>query len=190
MSTERDKMIEELKKWVVPSLRKNSFSGTFPHFRRIGHEQVDLLTFQFNKRGGSFLIEISYFFPNISWIANNLIFNKPIQTNKVTAQHCNIRKRLKSNRFDNVWFYYCNLADLGLGKKHPFIVNSNEKEDFIKNHRKKIKWVQIAVDSIYEVLAKEALECLPEAETWWSKAPYEMRNNKSFLKRLFGRLKK
>jgi len=45
-----------LKKLVVPVLRERSFTGSFPHFRRI-KEEVDLLTFQFDRNGGGFIIE-------------------------------------------------------------------------------------------------------------------------------------
>jgi hypothetical protein len=51
-------MIAELKKTAVPVLRELGFQGSFPHFRRIGREQVDVLTFQFSSSGGSFVVEI------------------------------------------------------------------------------------------------------------------------------------
>jgi hypothetical protein len=59
MSTPHEKMVAALKQTVVPQLRSRGFRGTFPHFRRIGPEQVDLLTFQFDKWGGGFVIEIA-----------------------------------------------------------------------------------------------------------------------------------
>ena len=43
---------------VVPQLRERGFGGSFPHFRRAGSVQTDLLTFQFNKWGRSFIIEL------------------------------------------------------------------------------------------------------------------------------------
>jgi hypothetical protein len=43
---------------VVPHLRERGFRGSFPHFRRVGTVQTDLLTFQFNKWGRSFIIEL------------------------------------------------------------------------------------------------------------------------------------
>ena len=52
-------MIIALKETVVPFLRGKGFSGSFPHFRRFSNNGVDLLTFQFDKWGGGFLIEIS-----------------------------------------------------------------------------------------------------------------------------------
>ena len=59
MSKERDKMIEALQKSAIPKLREMGFKGSFPHFRRASETRIDLLTFQFDKWGGGFIIEIS-----------------------------------------------------------------------------------------------------------------------------------
>ncbi len=44
---------------VIPELRKLQFKGTFPHFRRVSDRKLNLLTFQFDKYGGGFIIEIA-----------------------------------------------------------------------------------------------------------------------------------
>ena len=59
MSDERDRMIETLKEYVVPVLRERGFKGSFPHFRRPTATAIHLLTFQFDKWGGGFTIEIA-----------------------------------------------------------------------------------------------------------------------------------
>ena len=59
MSTLRESMEAELRSAVVPLLRASSFRGSFPHFRRFVGNGIDLLTFQFDKNGGGFVIEIS-----------------------------------------------------------------------------------------------------------------------------------
>ena len=59
MSVERDKMIQYLKEQVVPVLRSRRFKGSFPHFRRITSERINLMTFQFDKWGGGFVIELA-----------------------------------------------------------------------------------------------------------------------------------
>jgi hypothetical protein len=51
-------MESSLKAIVVPELRTRGFKGSFPHFRRIMENRVDLLTFQFRLSGGSFVAEI------------------------------------------------------------------------------------------------------------------------------------
>jgi hypothetical protein len=61
VSVSRDAMIEELKRTVVPVLRDLGFRGSFPHFRRSGDKQIDLLTFQFASGGGRFVVEVGKF---------------------------------------------------------------------------------------------------------------------------------
>jgi hypothetical protein len=51
-------MISELWKIVVPELRNKGFKGSFPHFRSISEDKIDLLTFQFDRYGGGFVIEV------------------------------------------------------------------------------------------------------------------------------------
>src|SRR3989442_4690923 len=55
----RDAMTAALKETLVPALRARGFKGSLPHFRRIGEERVDLLTVQFDRHGGGFIVEIS-----------------------------------------------------------------------------------------------------------------------------------
>jgi hypothetical protein len=59
MLSPRELMDVALKTSVVPVLRENGFTGSYPHFRRAHVTQVDLLTFQFDVNGGGFQIEIA-----------------------------------------------------------------------------------------------------------------------------------
>jgi hypothetical protein len=52
-------MESELKRVVQPVLRADKFAGSFPHFRKVGEDSIDLVTFQFDRRGGGFIIEIA-----------------------------------------------------------------------------------------------------------------------------------
>jgi hypothetical protein len=52
-------MIKKLNDIVVPVLRQSNFKGSFPHFRRVTAERTNLLTFQFDRSGGGFVIEIA-----------------------------------------------------------------------------------------------------------------------------------
>ena len=54
-----DKMRESLRRILVPELRARGFKGSLPQFRRIRESCVDLLGIQFNKYGGSFVVEIA-----------------------------------------------------------------------------------------------------------------------------------
>lgn len=100
MSSDRDKMISELKKIVVPELRNRGFKGSFPHFRRISEDKIDLMTFQFDRYGGGFVVEVGVCSPEgftHSW-------GEKVPPNKVTAHDLNNRLRLNKN--DGQWFRY------------------------------------------------------------------------------------
>jgi hypothetical protein len=91
MSQEHESMVKALKEIVVPRLREQGFKGSFPHFRRPGKEKIDLLTFQFDKWGGGFVIEISKC--PMEGIKN--YFGKDIPPNKVTAWHLEPGERVR-----------------------------------------------------------------------------------------------
>nr|WP_214696650.1 DUF4304 domain-containing protein [Exiguobacterium sp. s160] len=59
LSQQRKDMIAFLKREVVPYLRSHQFQGSFPHFRRIQSDRIDLVTFQFNRHGGSFIVVLA-----------------------------------------------------------------------------------------------------------------------------------
>lgn len=60
----REKVNREIKSVIVPELRNLNFKGSFPHFRRIfDNGKVDYLSFQFNRYGGSFVIELAVAYP-------------------------------------------------------------------------------------------------------------------------------
>ena len=56
---ERKMMGFALKKVVLPVLRKQKFKGLLPNFRRKNEKNIDLITFQFSRLGGSFVVEIA-----------------------------------------------------------------------------------------------------------------------------------
>lgn len=57
-------VVQEIKAIIVPELRRLGFKGSFPHFRRIYDDgRVDYLSYQFNKYGGSFIVEIAVAYP-------------------------------------------------------------------------------------------------------------------------------
>jgi len=101
----REQMDAALKKLVVPVLRERGFSGSFPHFRRI-KEEVDLLTFQFDRNGGGFVIEAA----KGKKEGFTTHWGKHIPAAKLTAWdlHPNDRKRLKPGPTGGTdsWFRY------------------------------------------------------------------------------------
>jgi hypothetical protein len=101
----REEMIVAIKNVVVPELRERNFTGPFPHFRRLRPEQIDLLSFQFDKWGGGFVVEISKCDPGgvtMSW-------GEHISPKKVTAQHLVPNDRIRlgcEGPSTDHWFRY------------------------------------------------------------------------------------
>jgi hypothetical protein len=114
--SDRDEMNKNLNEIVVPALRQLNFKGSFPHFRRHTTERINLLTFQFDRSGGGFVIEIANCKPEgytTSW-------GLEIKPNKVTAHDMNQRKRIQSNMntessLTKDWFRYDKKHLFGLG---------------------------------------------------------------------------
>jgi len=91
MNNVRTQMDSDLKALVVPALRDAGFKGSMPHFRRTSSEAVDLLTFQFDKWGGGFVIEIARSAPD----GFTTPWGKHILPSKVTAHDLYPNQRLR-----------------------------------------------------------------------------------------------
>jgi hypothetical protein len=106
MSQERERMVQALKETVVTRLRELDFKGSFPHYRRPGNEKIDLLTFQFDKWGGGFVIEIS----QCSLDGITTYYGEHIPSDKVRAwdMHPDERYRLQPGPGSSTsdWFRY------------------------------------------------------------------------------------
>lgn len=100
MKHTRNDMIAALKLHVVPKLRKKGFKGSFPHFRKINADKIDLLTFQFDRYGGGFVIEAAIY--PVDGIVHE--WGEIVPSNKVTAHDVSERLRLKKQ--DGQWFRY------------------------------------------------------------------------------------
>ena len=145
-------MIEALKAIVVPKLRERNFKGSFPHFRRVREDQIDLLAFQFDKRGGGFVIEIS----RCSSEGIVTAWGEQIPPNKVTVWDMPLSARLRLQpRFDGStsgWFRYDTGSPLG----NVFKKTAKAVLPFLE---KAEKWWRGKTDSYLE-----------EAEEWHIKA--------------------
>jgi len=108
MTDLRVQMESALKMSVVPLLRIKGFKGSFPHFRRAGELGIDLLTFQFDRNGGGFVIEIARAMAGC--ITTH--WGKEIPGNKVTAWdlHPDDRHRIKltEGAGADAWFRFDN----------------------------------------------------------------------------------
>ena len=98
-----------LKRVVVPELRRAGFTGSFPHFRRV-RESIDLVTFQFDRYGGGFVIEVA----TGESAGFTTHWGKHIPASKLTTWdlHPNQRKRLKpaSGSGTDSWFRYAHAS--------------------------------------------------------------------------------
>ena len=101
--TSKENMIQELKRQVLPLLKTNGFKGSFPHFRRIKNEKLNLITFQFDKWGGGFCIEIANGDPT----GFKHYSNKFIEASKMRPYHLLHRIRLGAvDENSNHWYRY------------------------------------------------------------------------------------
>ncbi|MET4080507.1 hypothetical protein ABIB40_000447 [Pedobacter sp. UYP30] len=133
----RDEMIKNLSEIVVPKLRQLNFKGSFPHFRRQTSERINLLTFQFDRSGGGFVIELANCKPD----GFTTPWGLEIKPNKLTAHDVYKRKRINSNKegssTDN-WFRYDRKYLFGLGDIYKKIskdvlLKFDIAEDYWKN---------------------------------------------------------
>jgi hypothetical protein len=104
MDNVRDHIETDLKRRVVPELRSRGFKGSFPHFRRPSVRGLDLLTFQFDRNGGGFVVELAC----APATGITTYWGKRIEPAKVTAWdvHPNERWRLGSPPEGDSWFRY------------------------------------------------------------------------------------
>lgn len=123
----RNKMISCIKEIIVPKLREWEFKGSYPHFRRANDEGFDLLSFQFNRYGGSFLIELSVAYPmrakyrNCYFVGNESL-EKEIK--KINTGNTFARYRVRNKKDE--WFRYEmknkeKVAEKALSKLSPAI---------------------------------------------------------------------
>ena len=103
MTDNRQAMDTSLKNIVVPVLRRLGFKGSFPHFYRDSDGHIDLLAFQFNLGGGSFVVELSYAEPD----RQNVYFEKETHAGKLRVSQTSNRLRLGAQDSDSDnWFSF------------------------------------------------------------------------------------
>lgn len=98
----RQIMLSALKKHTFPLLAARGFTGKHPNFRRTLDHCIELISFQTNKWGGSFTIEVAAVFPDAEEKNYKLYGGVTEETFGVPAT--NISYRLPG-MFDG-WFHY------------------------------------------------------------------------------------
>lgn len=122
MSLEKDKMIKSLNEIFIPELRNRNFKGSFPHFRKTENGKTNLLTFQFDRNGGGFIIELA----NWKETEFKTHWGKLIPLNKLTAHDLFERKRIYPNSTleengKESWFRYDENKDLKIENKFEIL---------------------------------------------------------------------
>jgi len=106
MPPSRQAMIAALKSTVVPYLRERGYRGSFPHLRRTSASGVDLITFQFDRNGGGFIVEVAAC--PLEGITTH--WGKVIGPSKVTAWDLHPEQRTRIKPRDGAgtesWFRY------------------------------------------------------------------------------------
>lgn len=100
--TNRQIMLSALKKHTFPALAARGFTGRYPNFRRECDHCTELISFQTNKWGGSFTIEVSAVFPDAE--DKNYTLYDGVTEETFGVEATNRRYRLPG--MFNGWFYY------------------------------------------------------------------------------------
>ena len=98
----REIMLSALKKNTFPLLKEQGFIGKYPNFRRKLDNCIELVSFQANKRGGSFTIEVSAVFPGSA--DPNYTLYEGVTEDTFGVEATNKRYRLPG-MYDG-WFYF------------------------------------------------------------------------------------
>jgi hypothetical protein len=123
LGDDRKAMSAALKKLVAPHLRSLGFTGSFPHYRRLLEERTDLLTFQFDRHGGGFVVEVGKCPPGDFVMA----WGERIPAEEMTAHHLHPNDRLRLGRRSqgqDHWFRY----DRAKGRKRALVFDSLANE--------------------------------------------------------------
>ncbi len=171
------KMKYYLSKNVFPLLIEKGFTGKYPHFRKVNENSIHLISFQTNKWGGSFTVEVSAVFPKLknrnfsSQDMNSVEWNS-LTEDVLNVWYTNERYRLKG-MYDG-WFYYRDLYAkrvLGFGKCY-LDVSEKQVADFVPS--KGYKLVQKFNNQTAAYICNEVNNQLIDAFRWLEK--FEKKN--------------
>ena len=96
--TNRQIMLKALNKNVILSLLEQGFTGKYPHYKREKDDCIELISFDTNKWGGSFNIEVSAIFLN-SEFTNCL-------SDTIAEDVWDTSHRYRLDGMPDGWFYY------------------------------------------------------------------------------------
>ncbi len=176
--SQSQKMRAALHQYVISGLLERGFQGTYPDFRKVYDERIELIVFQSNKWGNSFTVEISTVYPNRDKRHSNVagyVYEHPdFSWDWITVGDTNERYRLKG-RFDG-WFYYTDVYRHGT--RSPFARVEDrwfwyeavgEKRAATFKPTRGMVLVQKADDKIYERVCKDVNRQMKAAYKWWKR---------------------
>lgn len=181
--TNREIMLKTLNSTVIKDLKSQGFTGKYPDFKKITTDCIELISFQTNKYGGSFTVEVSVVFPN-SKVTNLTNLNATVNDQKIDVSCTNQRYRLKG-MFDG-WFYYRDVYELPNGSYRD--IPENESATF--SPAAKLKLLQKFDEKTANDICDEINLQLKDAFKWLSKFKQKnSKKNKSIINILLGKKK-
>lgn len=162
-------MKKQLNSNVIHPLLSQGFIGKYPHFRRKKENCIELITFQSNKHGGSFTVEVSCVFPersnkNFEWYDDLIIDN-------LTVWDTNERYRLKG--MYNGWFYYQDLYSkyiFGFGRDYLYISENDINSVIPKGYKLIQQFNEDTANRICKEVNKQLLKAFKWLEKFQAKA--------------------
>ena len=157
-------MMNHLNNTVISSLHEQGFVGKHPHLKREKENCIELITFQRNKHGGSFAVEVSAIFPGRK--NPNYVLADGVSLDGINVWHTDERYRLKG-MYDG-WFYYRDLYSkyiLGFGKDYLEVAETVQNVSIPKGY----KLVQRFNDNTADKICNEISKQLTKAFCWLNK---------------------
>ena len=168
-------MKKALNEQVIPLLRKAGFKGSYPHFRRITEEKVDLVSFMSpGIFGGGFCVGASIVWPGAASPEESNLFRPgdPPPPQKMTWAHGRIRCSLPG-MFGGAFYYtdvYARYFE-DFGRSVISYLPHSEKmaEHGVDPTTNGAVLVQKADDGIFDRIAAEAAGQLPALLGWFDR---------------------
>lgn len=142
---------------VIQPLLNQGFVGKYPHYNREKESCIELITFQTNKHGGSFTVEVSAAFPNNE--NKNFVLHGDKEIKDLNVWDTNIRYRLKGMYAG--WFYYRDLYSkyiFGFGKDYIDISENNTNVSIPSGYKLVQKFNETTANQISQEINKQLIK--------------------------------
>lgn len=157
MSTCGQKMKNALLDWVIPYFKAKGFKGCFPHYRRYGEQQIELVTFHFSFFDQAFCVHIAKCPPE------GLTFSggEKVGPEEVTAYHCPDTLKLGINGENyGHWFKF---------NSRPSELRDKDSYSFLSMYKDAILKYKHITDDIIKLLESQAEPWWHASDPWWLK---------------------